>query len=127
MRLGRFLMGGLYIAAGTLHFFATRSYMRIMPEYLPAPRDLVYLSGVAEIAGGVGVLLPERFLVVRHAAAWGLVVLLIAVFPANLTMVQHPERFPGIPLWASWLRLPLQIPLIAWAYLYTRPRKNSLA
>jgi uncharacterized membrane protein len=91
-------------------------YERIMPDYLPRHHELVLLSGLAEIAGGVGVLVPQT----RRAAAWGIVLMLVAVFPANVWMVQHPERFPGVPMWAMWLRLPLQVPLIWWAYRYTR-------
>ena len=109
-------MGILYVVAGLGHFVATRLYERIMPDYLPAHRELVLLSGAAEIAGGLGVLFPAT----RRVAAWGLVLLLIAIFPANLWMLQHPERYPGVPLWALWLRLPLQLPLIAWAWRYTR-------
>lgn len=121
MRAGRLIMGIGYIAAGTLHFLATPTYMGIMPAYLPAHRELVLVSGLAEIAGGVGILLPEtRSGQPRRAAAWGLVALLIAVFPANLTMVTEHSRFPQVPLWAAWLRLPLQLPLIYWAWRYTR-------
>jgi uncharacterized membrane protein len=116
MRIGRVLMGSLYVVAGIGHFVATRTYMRIMPDYLPAHRELVLISGVAEIAGGLGVLIPAT----RRPAAWGLVLFLVVVMPANIWMVQHPERFPGIPLWAVWLRLPLQLPLIWWAWRYTR-------
>ncbi len=109
-------MGVIYVAAGTMHFVATRNYESIMPSYLPAHHELVLLSGAAEIAGGLGVLIPGR----RRAAAWGLVCLLVAVFPANLWMAQHPELFPAVPLWVLWLRLPLQLPLIGWAYRYTQ-------
>ncbi len=112
-------MGAVYMAAGAGHFVATRTYERLMPDYLPAHHELVLLSGVAEIAGGLGVLLPQT----RRPAAWGLVLLLVAVFPANLWMVQHPERFPGVPLWVMWLRLPLQVPLVWWAWRYTRERE----
>lgn len=105
-------MGVMYIGAGIGHFVATRLYMRIVPDYLPAHRELVLLSGAAEIAGGAGVLIART----RKPAAWGLLGLLVAVFPANVWMVQHPERFPDVPLWACWLRLPLQLPLIWWAY-----------
>lgn len=116
VRWGRVLMGVMYIAAGTMHFVATRSYERIMPAYLPVHHELVLLSGAAEICGGLGMLIPGR----RRPVAWGIVCLLIAVFPANLWMAQHPELFPGVPQWALWLRLPLQIPLIWWAYTYTK-------
>jgi len=116
MRVARVLMGGLYVVAGVGHFVATRLYMSIMPDYLPAHRELVLLSGVAEIAGGVGVMVPQT----RRAAAWGIVLLLVAVMPANVWMVQHHERFPGIPLWALWVRLPLQGVLVWWAWRYMR-------
>lgn len=118
MRPARLLMGTLYIAAGTLHFVFTRTYANIVPTYLPAHRQLVLISGAAEILGGIGVLIPPT----RRPAAWGLILLLIAVFPANLTMIADHGRFPTVPLWAAWLRLPLQLPLIYWAWLYTRPQ-----
>jgi uncharacterized membrane protein len=115
MRLGRVLMGVLYVTAGVMHFVATRVYEGIMPDYLPAHHELVLFSGLAEIAGGLGVLVPRT----RRAAAWGLVVLLVVVMPANVWMVQHPERYPWAPVWVLWLRLPLQLPLIWWAWRYT--------
>ncbi len=121
MKPGRIAMGLLYIVAGAGHFLATRVYMGIMPDYLPAHRELVLISGAAEMAGGLGVLLRPT----RRAAAWGLVVLLVAIMPANLWMVQHPEHYRPIPLWALWLRLPLQIPLIWWALRYTRPEMSN--
>ena len=122
MRLARTLMGLLYVAAGSLHFAATETYMGLMPGYLPAHRQLVLISGAAEIAGGLGILVPQsRTGQPGRAAAWGLVALLIAVFPANLTMISEHARFPQVPLWAAWLRLPLQLPLIFWAWRYTRP------
>jgi uncharacterized membrane protein len=116
MRVGRILMGLGYVAAGVNHFRSTRMYEGIMPDYLPAHHALVVLSGVAEIAGGLGVLIPQT----RRAAAWGLVGMLVAVMPANVWMVQHPERYAGIPAWALWLRLPLQGVLVWWAWRYTR-------
>ena len=115
MRIGRIVMGVLYIVAGTGHFVATRLYESIMPSYLPAHHALVLISGAAEIAGGIGILVPQT----RRAAAWGLVLLLVAVMPANIWMAQHPELYPNIPLWVIWLRLPLQLPLIWWAWKYT--------
>jgi len=116
MRIGRVVMGVVYVAAGVNHFLSPRMYEGIMPDYLPAHHELVLLSGAAEIAGGVGVLMPRT----RRAAAWGLVALLVAVMPANVWMVQHHERYPGIPLWALWVRLPLQGVLVWWAWRYTR-------
>ena len=120
MRAGRLMMGALYVTAGVGHFALTRSYERIMPDYLPAHHALVLVSGVAEIAGGAGMLASTRYPRVGRAAARGIVLLLIAVMPANVWTVQHPERFPGFPLWALWARLPLQLPLIWWAWRYTR-------
>lgn len=114
--MGVFVMGLLYVAAGVLHFVNTRMYMAIMPDYLPAHRALVLISGAAEIAGGVGVMVPRT----RRAAAWGIVLLLVCVMPANIWMVQHPERYPGMSLWALWARLPLQGVLVWWAWRYTR-------
>ena len=118
MRLPRLMMGTLYIVAGTLHFLFTRRYLEIMPPHFPAPRMLVLISGAAEVAGGIGILasIPQ----VRRAAAWGLIALLIAVTPANIYMVTNHQRFADIPLWLLVLRLPLQLPLIYWAWTYTR-------
>src|SRR4051812_21331901 len=116
MRAGQVLMGVLYVAAGVAHFVITPTYEAIVPDYLPAHHALVLVSGAAEIAGGLGVLLPRT----QRAAAWGLVVLLVCVMPANVWMVQHPERWPGVPLWVLCVRLPLQLPLIWWAWRYTR-------
>ncbi len=116
MRIGCFVMGTFYIGAGVMHFVLTETYMRVLPPYLPAHRELVLLSGMAEIAGGVGVLIPQT----RRVASWGIVALLVAVFPANISMLQAHEQFPGIPVWALWARLPLQVPLILWALTYAR-------
>jgi len=109
-------MGTLYVVAGAAHFAATRIYMRAMPGYLPDPRALVLVSGAAEIGGGIGVMLPGT----RRAAAWGLVLLLVAVMPANVWMAQHPWLTPGVPMWALWVRVPLQVALVGWAWRYTR-------
>ena len=125
MRVGRVVMGVLYVVAGVGHFVVTRAYERIMPDYLPEHHALVLVSGAAEIAGGVGVLMAGRYPAVGRAAAWGIVVLLVCVMPANVWMVQHPERFAGVPVWAMWVRLPLQLVLIWWAWRYTRARPKG--
>ncbi len=114
----RSLLALLFVVAGVLHFVSPRSYERIMPPYLPRHRELVYLSGALEIAGGLG-LLPGRS---RRAAGAGLVLLLVAVWPANLQMFLD-ARAAGKPRW--WLallaaRLPLQLPLIAWVWRASR-------
>lgn len=107
-----------FVAAGVLHFLRPGPYVRIIPPFLPYPLALVYISGVAEILGGVGVLIPS----LRTWAGLGLIALLIAVFPANLYMALAPERAGlGVaPLWL-WLRLPLQVVLIVWVWWATRP------
>ena len=112
------LIGVGFVAAGVLHFLRPEPYVRIIPPFLPYPLALVYISGVAEILGGIGVLIPS----LRASARIGLIALLIAVFPANLYMALSPERAGlGIdPLWL-WLRLPLQVVLIAWVWWATRP------
>jgi len=122
MQVSRLLMGAAYLAAGALHFLAARRYMAIMPPYLPAHHALVLLSGAAEIGGGLGILLPIP--AIQRAAAWGLVALLISVMPANIYMVTAYTTFPTIPVWLLWVRLPLQIPLIYWAWRYTRKPPN---
>lgn len=116
---GKFLLAIFFIIAGTLHFIFPRPYLKIMPPMLPTPRLLVIVSGAAEIAGGFGLLFSQT----SRPAAWGLVFLLIAVFPANVYMAVAHLPFPGMlgKSWAQWLRLPLQIPLIWWALRYTRP------
>lgn len=105
-----------FIAAGVNHFVNPAFYLAMMPPVLPAPALLVQVSGVFEILGGMGVLLPQT----RSFSGWGLVALLIAVFPANLQMALHPELFPTLPRWGLYARLPLQGALIAWAWWATR-------
>ncbi len=121
--VGRILLGGLFLVAGMLHLLRPGLYLPMMLPALPHPLGLVYLSGAAEMLGGLGVLLAQT----RRAAAWGLILLLLAVWPANFYMAMVPERFPGIPALALWARLPLQLPLIWWAYLYTRKGGASAA
>lgn len=107
----RGLAAMFFIVAGTFHFLKPDLYMRIIPPYLPAPQLLVIVSGFAEIVGGLGLLIRPR----RCAAGWGLITLLVAVFPANIYMAYHPGQF-HFASWLLWARLPLQIVFIAWVW-----------
>jgi uncharacterized membrane protein len=109
---GRRLFGPFFIFAGLMHFVIPRAYTAIVPPQLPNKRAVVYASGVAEIAGGAGVLHPRTR---RAASAWS-VATLLAVFPANVHMALNPERYkvPGGRL-ALYLRLPVQALFITWA------------
>ncbi len=113
------------VAAGVNHFINPPPYLGMMPAELPESwhLPLVYLSGVFEILGGLGLILPAT----RRFAAWGLIALLIAVFPANLNMALNdlPLGKDPIPTWALWARLPLQLVLIGWAYLIARYTGSS--
>ncbi len=117
MNRSRTLLGAFFFSAGVNHFLIPRTYEAIVP---PSMRDdaarLVTISGVAEIAGGVGVLLPRT----RRLAGLGLIALLAAVFPANLHMARDPDSFPRIPRWALYARLPLQPLMLLWAWRATR-------
>jgi uncharacterized membrane protein len=101
--------------AGANHFVNPGFYLKIMPPYLPAHLELVYLSGFFEILGGGAIMIPA----LRRLAGWGLMVLLLAVFPANIHMALHPDQFASIPVAALYARLPLQFVLIAWVYWAT--------
>jgi uncharacterized membrane protein len=106
--LPRTITGLTYLLAGLLHFLKPRMYQAIMPDYLPAHRELVLASGAAEMAGGAG-LLSER---TARPAGWWLIATLMAIFPANVHMAVHAERYKQFPRWALWLRLPLQVVLV---------------
>jgi uncharacterized membrane protein len=116
-RLALLALAVFFVGAGVSHFANPDFYVRIMPPYLPAHLELVYLSGVLEILGGLAVLIPG----IRGLAGWGLILLLLAVYPANLHMALHPELFPSVSTLALYTRLALQFVLIAWAYWATRP------
>jgi uncharacterized membrane protein len=111
-RLLRRAAGPTFVLAGALHFLKPKWYVAIMPDYLPAHRELVYASGVAEAVGGVALMTPDPR--VRRFGAWWLVATLAAVFPANLHMALHPDRYRSIPAAALWARLPVQGAFVAW-------------
>lgn len=111
------------IIVGITHFIYPDQYARIVPPPFP-PLASVYLSGVFEILGGIGLMIP----LVSVAAAWCLISLFIAVYPANIYMTLHNIQVDGIPHSQAlyWARLPLQALLIAWAYWYTRNPETQL-
>lgn len=108
----------LFIAGGVGHLLWPQLYRPMMPAWLPAHDALIAISGVAELAGGVGLLVRRA----RRAAAIGLILLLVAVFPANVEMLRIYQA-RGVPWWADallWLRLPLQAVLIWWTWKVAR-------
>ena len=109
-RISRYLLSAFFIAAGANHFLNPDIYLSMMPPWLPAREMMNQISEGAEVAGGLGILIPRT----RRAAAIGLILLLLAVFPANLHVALHGWPGTDIPRWALWLRLPFQLALIAW-------------
>lgn len=109
-------MSIFYIITGTLHFVATDFYLRLMPPYIPYHKEMVYISGLAEIILGFGLVANKT----RRLSAWGIIALLIAVFPANIHAYVNNVDVFGLPRWVLLLRLPFQGVLIYWAYIYTR-------
>jgi uncharacterized membrane protein len=110
----RILLALFFVVAGAAHFLKTSLYMQIVPPFLPRPRELVLISGACEIMGGVGLLVPR----LRRIAGYGLIALLIAVFPANIYMAVNNISVAGASISSAllWLRLPLQFALIAWVW-----------
>lgn len=109
--VARWLFGLAFIGIGVMHFTHPAPFVSIMPDWLPGHLDLVYVSGGFEILGGLGLLLPMT----RRAAAWGLVALLFAVFPANVNMAVNEIYLEGMPRapWLLWARLPFQFVFMA--------------
>ncbi|MDZ4789110.1 MAG: DoxX family membrane protein [Blastochloris sp.] len=109
----RWILAVFFVLAGANHFLNPTPYISMIPPYLPWPAELVWISGVAEVMGGIGLLLSA----LRCYAGWGLIALLIAVFPANLNVALNGWPGVDLPDWALWLRLPLQLVFIWWVYL----------
>jgi uncharacterized membrane protein len=123
-RLGWWLLGAFYAFAGWNHFRDPDFYVPMMPPAFPAHRELVELSGVAELALGMAALiLGTRIPRLRRWIAWGVIALLVAIFPANLYIafenVPLAGAAEGAGVW-NWVRLPFQALFIAWAWIYTR-------
>lgn len=110
-----FIMALFYVGAGVYHFMRPQFYQKIMPPWLPYHLSLIYISGAAEIILGALLFFPQT----RVVAAWGIIVLLVAVFPANVQMLLNFIRIHHPYTWAAALRLPLQLILIWWAWLFT--------
>lgn len=117
----KYLLAMFMITAGIMHFANPAFFLKIMPPYLPLHKELVLVSGVCEILLGVLLLLPKC----SHLAAWGIVALLIAVFPANVYLYQHQDILPASPI-VHLLRLPLQGVFILWAYWHTSPVEKTM-
>lgn len=105
------LLGLIYILLGILHFTNTGFYRPFMPKFLPAHDLLIYLSGVAEILLGIGVLFPQT----RSLALWGIIAMLLVFLIVHVNML-FPSNSLGISPWILWLRIPIQFLLIYWAY-----------
>ena len=115
-----------FVVGGIAHFVATETEMRIVPPYIPWPRAAVLVSGVFELLGAAGLLWRPT----RRAAGIGLFLLTLAMTPCHVYMLQRPALFPAIPLWALWLRLPIQVALlglIAWCTAPDRRDANALS
>ena len=115
--LARRTLGPFFIFAGLMHFARRDWYESIMPDYLPAHRQLVAASGVAEIAGGAAAIVVRP----RWVARWWLIATLVAVFPANVHMAVHPQGYSNVPRWALYARLPVQGLFVLWVWRGTRP------
>jgi uncharacterized membrane protein len=117
----KWLYGVLFALAGANHFAHTDFYVTIMPPYLPWHLALVYVSGACEVAFGIALLFRRT----ERLAAWGMIALIVAVTPANVHMAIHAELYPQYSSTGLWVRLPLQIVLLAWAYWYAQPGRRA--
>ena len=113
-------LAAFFINVGIDHFINPDFYLSIMPPAFPLHLEAVYISGLFEVLGGLGVLIPR----LRKFSGWGLIALLIAVYPANIYMALTPEAFPDVPLYTLYIRLVFQFIFFYWAYLVTRPVYN---
>lgn len=104
----------LYLVAGLAHFIFPKMYLRIMPRYLPYPKFLVFLSGMAEMVLGLGLC----FKVTRNLSAYGIIAMLTLFLTVHFYMLSGKKEAAGIPKWILVLRIPLQFVLMYWAYVY---------
>ncbi len=123
--IARLAMGITFILASTLHFTASEAELKIIPSFLPFRREALYITGVLEFLGGIGLFVPNRK--VQRASAWGLVVLLIAIFPANVYQAVANVKLGGFmnsPMYL-WGRLPFQVVFISWALWCTSGERDT--
>ena len=120
-KLSLFGLALFFIYFGIDHFINPEFYLSIMPPAFPLHAEAVYISGFFVLLGGISVLIAP----LRKIAGWGLVALLISVYPANIYMAITPEAFPEISIELLYFRLPLQFLFIYWAYSVTRPQSFS--
>lgn len=120
-RIGLGVVFAWFLLGGIAHFVFTEAEMRIVPPWVPWPREVVLVSGVFELLGAAGLLWRRT----RRAAGWGLFALTIAVTPAHFYMLQQPELFPSVPYWALLLRLPIQVALLALIAWSTAPPNRA--
>ena len=119
--VSKIVLAVFLIFAGLMHFVRPEFFLKIMPPYLPFPMGLVLISGAFEIMLGASLWIPR----LSRIAAWGIIALMFAVFPANIYLFQHQEILPAPP-WVHLLRLPMQVVFILWAYWHTRPDHEKL-
>lgn len=112
--IGLYIMAVMYIVAGLMHFVKPKMYIRIMPRYLPSHKALVYVSGLAEILLGVGLCIPE----LKAFSIYGIIAMLAVFLLVHFYMLSGKKASAGIPKWLLILRLPLQIGLMYWAWIY---------
>ncbi len=122
----RWFLAASFVAVGVGHFTNPAPFVSIVPPYLPEPLALVYISGFFEVLGGLGLLIPQT----RRAAGWGLLALLVAVYPANIHMLVNEIYLDGMPRerWLLWLRMPLQFLMaggVLWASELWPPRARA--
>ena len=118
-KTGLVIMAAFYVIAGVYHFINPDFYKKIMPPWLPGHYFIIYFTGFCEIVFGL-LLIPKQ---TRKPAAWSIIVLLVVVFPANIQMMLNYWHAQSPYLWLAILRLPIQLLLIWWAYIFARKRK----
>jgi uncharacterized membrane protein len=112
--IGLYIMAGIYILAGLMHFINPKIYMRVMPRYLPNHKTLVYLSGIAEVLLGIGLCISE----LKVISIYSIIAMLIVFLLVHFYMLTGEKASAGIPKWILVLRIPLQFVLMYWAFIY---------